>query len=251
MEISLNRRSMNCFKKASEPAVNCEATAECVVPDVQEDIRQVLTTSFITKIRSKDIDIDEINIKAELSAVVLYYSENGIEKLERTLPVHAKIPAKDIDSSCLINADIKVTSWDLRVINPRKVSLKTDVAVKASCYKENELVWYEKPDELSEKMFVKTDTAVMSIVDTVAEKTITADEEFDLDGGSDLKLLSAFAAYHTESSEAVGDKLVVRGRADAGTENEVRQRVEEHLHAYDLGVHHARVGGIHGYPFFL
>lgn len=214
MEISLNRRSMNCFKKMSEPAVNCEAAAECVVPDVQEDIRQVLTTSFITKIRSKDIDIDEINIKAELNSVVLYYSENGIEKLEMTLPVNAKIPAKDIDSSCLINADIKVSSWDLRVINPRKLSLKADVLVKASCYRENELVWYEKPDELPEKMFVKSDYAVMSIVDTVAEKTITAEEEFDLDGSSDLRLLSAFAAYRTESSEAVGDKLVVRGRAD-------------------------------------
>ncbi|MDO4815393.1 MAG: DUF3794 domain-containing protein [Bacillota bacterium] len=214
MEISLNRKSMSCLKKAYEPAVYCESMAECVVPDVQDDIRQVLTTTFITKIRSKDIDIDEINIKAELNAVVMYYSENGIDKLEIPLPVNAKIPAKDIDSSCIISADIKIVSWDVRVINPRKVSLKAEVNVKASCYRESELVWYESPDELSEKVFVKSDSAVVSIVDTVAEKTITADDEFDLDGASDLKLLSAFAAYRTESSETVGDKLIMRGRAD-------------------------------------
>ncbi len=214
MELSLNRRSINCFRKTLENTVLCDTSAECVVPDVQEDIRQVLTTSFITKIRSKDIDIEEISIKAELGAVIMYYSEAGIAKLDMTLPLNARIPAKDIDSSCIVNADIKVLSYDVRVINPRKISLSAAVCVKMTCYKENEIIWYECPEELPEKLYVKSENAVIRVVDTVAEKVITAEEEFDLNESSDNKLISANALYHIENTETVGDKLILRGVAD-------------------------------------
>lgn len=214
MEISLNRRSVNCFRKISDFSVSCDTSAECVVPDVQEDIRQLLTTDFILKIRSKDIDLEEICIKAELLATVMYYSENGIEKLEMTLPVNARIPSKDTDSSCIVNADIKVSSWDLRLINPRKVSLKAFVSVKASCYRQNEFAWFEAPDELPEKLFVKSEHAVMRVTDCIEEKTFTAEDELVLPEGNDVKLISAFAVYHTESGEAVGNKLVLRGSAN-------------------------------------
>ncbi len=214
MELSFNRRSINCFRKTLENTVMCDTSAECVVPDVQEDIRQILTTSFVTKIRSKDIEIEELSIKAELGAVIMYYSEAGIAKLDMTLPLNARIPAKDIDSSCIVNADIKVMSYDVRVINPRKISLSATVCVKMACYKENEITWYERPEKLPEKLYVKSENAVIRVIDTVAEKVITAEEEFDLNEGADIRLISANALYHIENTETVGDKLILRGMAD-------------------------------------
>jgi len=214
MELALERKSKVCFRKISEQEIGCEASAECVVPDTQEDIRQVIGASFVTRLRSKEIEAGEICVKAELTAAVMYYSDNGIETLNMTLPVNARLPAADADSSCRLISELRVCSWEARLINPRKLSLTVYASAAIQCFKENELVWYGEPTLPQEKLYIKSESRNVMLADTVAEKEIIAAEDFELPLGEGARLISACASYHKDGSETVGDRLIVRCSAE-------------------------------------
>lgn len=214
MEIPFIRKSTNCYTEVFRTAYEYKCGAECVVPDVQEDISRILTTSFVIKIRSKDADFERINIKGELAATVIYSSENGVEKLDITLPLNAEISAPDTDSSCLLNSDMKLLSYELHIINPRKISLNAVVLITTASYKADALEWFESPESLPESLMMKSEIVEASCIGTVSEKTFVVEEEYDMEESEEIKLISAFSSYACDGCENVGEKLIVRGHGD-------------------------------------
>lgn len=214
MEIPFIRKNKNCFCKSFSTVFRYECGNECVVPDTQEDILRILTTDFVTKIRSKEADFERVYIKGELLATVLYCSENGLEKLELTLPVNADIPAGDTDSSCTVTADVKISSFDVRMLNPRKISLNAVLNMDISCYKSGDFFWYEAPEALPEKLMVRTDEAEIVFISSVAEKSFVLEEEYELGDTENIRLISGTSDYVYDGCESVGEKLIVRGHAE-------------------------------------
>ena len=214
MEIPFERKNISCCTQIFSTGIVSDSSIECVVPDTQEDIVHILSSSFMPKIRSKDADFGRITIRGDLSAAVLYYSAKGIEKLDVTLPINADIPAPDCDNSCSVVADLKVASYDVKVINPRKIAVYAGVSVSISCYKNGEIQVFEAPSELPPKLMIKEEKTELNVIKTVTEKTFIIDEEFEAADFEASQLLSCTASYCCDGCEAVGEKLIARGHAD-------------------------------------
>lgn len=214
MVIPFNRKSTNCYAEVFRTTYECRCSAECVVPDVQEDISRILTTNYLTKIRSKDADFERINVKGELAATVIYASENGVEKLDVTMPLNADIPAPETDSSCIINADMKLLSCELHMINPRKISLNAAVLITTASYQTDTMEWFEAPESLPASLMTKSEAAEAAYIGTVSEKTFVVEEEYDMEESGEIKLVSAFSSYSCDGCENVGEKMIVRGHSD-------------------------------------
>lgn len=214
MEIPFERKNISCCTQIFNTEFVSDSSIECVVPDTQEDIVHILTSSFMPKIRSKDADFGRISVRGDLSAAVLYYSAKGIEKLDVTLPINADIPAPDCDNSCNVVAALKVVSYDVKLINPRKIAVYAGVSVSVSCYKSGEIQIFEAPSELPPKLMIKQEVTELSITKTVTEKTFIIDEEFESSDFDDAKLMSCTVSYCCDGWEAVGEKLIARGHAD-------------------------------------
>lgn len=212
METEFKCKSTNCYTKVFHKLHRCECGNECVVPDVQQDISRILTSSFITKIRNKDAEYGHISVKGELLATVVYTSENGVEKLEMSVPFDAEIQADDIDSTSLINADIRLEAYDLRVVNPRKISLTATISMDVTAYKGDELVWYELAEDIPECLMTKVESTDILYAATVSEKTFVVDEEFEIADGENAKLLTGSSEFICDGFENVGEKLIVRGK---------------------------------------
>lgn len=213
MEIPFICKNLNCYERIVNTAFRMESSVDCVVPDVQEDIQHILSASFTAKIRSKDTDYENVSVKAELAATVLYSSDKGIEKLEAVLPLNADIPAADADSSCSTTVDLIIDSYEVKTINPRKISVSAIVIAEVKCYKNRDIALYEVPEELPDKLFVNSITQNALTIDTVGEKTFILEEEFDTEHGDKVQLMSCSSTFLSDGYEAVGERIVVRGHA--------------------------------------
>lgn len=217
MDIALERKLITSFKKIYSEEKTCEAAADAVVPDTQEDIQRILSSDYSCTIKSKDIDSGRITVRGELHTAVLYLpeSESGISRLDITAPFSAEFLVQEADSGCFASADIKLTAADTRMLNPRKLSVKAEIGVTAECYKDHSFEWYEVPENADAAAFFKTGSTALNTVALASEKTIALEDEFSLPSATtEYSLLSAAVKAAYDSSERIGAKLIVRGHLE-------------------------------------
>lgn len=221
MDISLKRKAFRIYRKTYCDTLYPEVGSDCVVPDIQKDIKTVLSSSAVAKISEKESLTGSVHLSGEMCGEIIYLTEDeGIEVLNFALPFDCSAHSQEISPSCFCAADIKVTAFDVRVLNPRKVNVRAELEVGLCCYDEQELDMAIGLSEDHEKLFYRQASENIVFPIFVGEKQLSLDERFDLNG--DVRLLSAQSRYSFKGIESVGDKLILKGEAiiSAVTESE-------------------------------
>ena len=216
MKIELKNREKSVYKKLCCTKSAAELKEDIVVPDTMEDILRILGCRHQCRIRSKNLETDCVSVGGELDVTVLYIPETGegIRTISAVIPFEVKLDAPGADSTSVSIIDTSVLDLEVKPINPRKVSVNADLCVTQSCYKYLDFAWAEAPDTPTEKLFLKSGEVDYQGVVLASEKMLSLEEDLQLpesiQGG---EFVSACSSLVVESSEVIGSKLIVKGRA--------------------------------------
>lgn len=216
MKIELKNREKSVYKKLCCTKSAAELKEDIVVPDTMEDILRILGCRHQCRIRSKNLETDCVSVGGELDVTVLYIPETGegIRTISAVIPFEVKLDAPGADSTSVSIIDTSVLDLEVKPINPRKVSVNADLCVTQSCYKYMDFAWAEAPDTPTEKLFLKSGEVDYQGVVLATEKMLSLEEDLQLpesmQGG---EFVSACSSLVVESSEVIGSKLIVKGRA--------------------------------------
>ena len=216
MKIELTNREKSVYKKLCCTNSAAELKEDIVVPDTMEDILRILGCRHQCRIRSKNLETDCVSVGGELDVTVLYIPETGegIRTISAVIPFEVKLDAPGADSTSVSIIDTSVLNLEVKPVNPRKVSVNADLFVTQSCYKYLDFAWAEVPDAPTEKLFLKSGEVDYQGVVLAGEKMLSLEEDLQLpesirgDG-----FISACSNLVVESSEVIGSKLIVKGRA--------------------------------------
>ena len=216
MKIELKNREKSVYKKLCCTNSAAELKEDIVVPDTMEDILRILGCRHQCRIRSKNLETDCVSVGGELDVTVLYIPETGegIRTISAVIPFEVKLDAPGADSTSVSIIDTSVLDLEVKPINPRKVSVNADLCVTQSCYKYLDFSWAEAPDAPTEKLFIRSGEVDYQGVVLASEKMLSLEEDLQLpesiQGG---EFVSACSSLVVESSEVIGSKLIVKGRA--------------------------------------
>ncbi len=217
MKIELKNREKSVYKKLCCTKSSTDIKEDIVVPDTMEDILRILSFRHQCRIRSKNLESDRVSVSGELDVTVLYIPESseGIRKICAVVPFEVKLEAPGADSTSVSVIDTSVLSLDVKPVNPRKVAVSASVSVTQCCYKYLDFSWAEAPDRLIDKLFLKSDEVNMQEIILVGEKLISIEEELQLpENVQNGEFISACTKITVLSSEMIGSKLIVKGKAD-------------------------------------
>lgn len=211
MDISIEPKSFNSYRKIFAGEKLCKLSADTVIPDTLDDISRLLTTEFKSKILSKDVNFGRITINGELEAVSLFVPENSNlpESVFSTIPFSAEFAADNVDSSSIAVASIAVVAADWRELNPRKIGVNADVLVEVGAFSRSEISIPCTQPESCDNAFFKSETRTITNISLVSEKLASIEDEHEIADADTI--LSSNSDCFYDSSELVGNRFIVKG----------------------------------------
>lgn len=228
MDISLDRKTVCIYRKTYCDTLYPEVGSDCVVPDIQKDIKSILSSSAAVRIREKESLTGSVHLSGELCGELIYLTEEeSIDVLSFAIPFDCSAHSQEISPSCFCAADMRAGTFDVRVLNPRKVNVRAELEVSLCCYDEDDLSIAVGLVEEHDKLFIRQASESIVAPNFTGEKQLSLDERFDLNG--DVRLLSAQSRYIFKGIESVGNKLILKGEARvmAITENDSGKLAEK------------------------
>lgn len=227
MEMALKKDIYEDLALVWQGTLNREFTAECVVPDAMPDVGSIVDAEGVLTLRSKDTEAGSVLLAASISAFVLYMPDSGgvMQSLPVTMPVELSMEAPAADTDCRTVARLRIRTLDARMTNSRKISIRADVAAEAQSYQKRRLEIAVALEDEASSAHVLTQTAAMTAVSDVREKTFVVTDEYQLPAARGSSILSQRAEAVVEDVKYVSGKAVFRGRVRvnlilAGAEDE-------------------------------
>ena len=231
MEVSLRKNCVSCFQSAYSQTILLSEGQECVVPDTLPDIASVVCTGATPLIRSKDVSDGRVRLEANVPARVTCLGEDGrIFPLDVNIPFYFSAQDEQISPDSVCIAQLTLRQAETRMLNPRKLSVRAELAVTVTCYEENAVTTYLAPEENAAAVHVLEATAETDCVACVTEKTFVLTDEAALTENlpAAAEILAQNAAVCVREIKTVGSKIIVSGDVDS-----------EILYRCDAGALHA------------
>lgn len=214
MEAKLKIADFDCYNKSFSCEQRKEECRDAVVPDTQPDIVEVLHCGGALLIRSKDVSAGRLCVEANIPATVLYRGENGaVCTVEVNVPVFLSAEDESIGDASHAAASLKLLSLEARVLNPRKVMVRAEIASEMSCYEKGKFS-YTEGLESGGHIHCHEMTQEISLVTTVTEKTFALTDEISVPPAADGAKGVIYAGCESVVDEVkcVGSKFIIKGR---------------------------------------
>lgn len=105
---------------------------DMIVPDKFPDISNKITEDGSIMVDSVKISPNKVNVTGKLRFKMMYkamVSEDGIHRLDGSIPFDENINMDGIEEGDTINVDFDIDDLTIRVINSRKISVKAILTV--------------------------------------------------------------------------------------------------------------------------
>ena len=215
MEVSLNKTDFRCYHKTFTQRFKKEETQDTVVPDTMPDIGEVLETTGILMIRSKDVDEGVVKVSGTVSACVVYKAEDRREicSLEVSIPVSLNAESEHIRDEAAGTAELQLLSVETRVLNPRKVLVKAEISAQIDCYVSGVREFPQDIGPSEADIHVLRRTVPFSPTVSVREKTFVVTDEWNVppSSGAAKEILSRRVSTMVDDIKTVGSKLIFKG----------------------------------------
>lgn len=218
MELELNRNHMSCYDTVLDTTVFHEETMEMIVPDACPDILRIVDTSAAVCLRSKEAQEGRAEVTGSARCAVLYLpdGEMGVRRLEVSIPFSCNADGPGIKPGCAVTASPRVQCAETRVINPRKVLVKVNLAI---CIR----VYCPAEDALCSGACCGAEQGVEQLCEThstyvvacVGEKPFNFSDDLTISGSRPEaeELLKSRVTLMCNESKIIGSKLIFKGQA--------------------------------------
>ena len=136
MELELDRTQRSGYEAVLDTTVCREETLESIVPDACPDILRICDTEGVVCLRDKVLQDGRVELSGSVRAALLYLpdGEEGIRRMEVELPFSCTLEHPALTPLCRVVALPRVQGADARLINPRKVLVRVDLAFCVQVY---------------------------------------------------------------------------------------------------------------------
>ncbi|MBE6913337.1 MAG: DUF3794 domain-containing protein [Ruminococcaceae bacterium] len=217
MEANLKTNGVSCCFCVYSQTLHREESQDCVVPEALPDIREIINTCGMPLIRSKDVGTGRVRVEANVPVKVAFTPEEGtgVACLELNIPFFVSVEDEAITDECTCAVQLHMTALETRVLNPRKISVRAELAVGLECRKRGELSLCTAPEECGAGIHALERSVEVSPVCCVTEKTFVLTDELLLPQGKAPadEVIGRSVSLLTDDVKAVGTKLIVKGCA--------------------------------------
>lgn len=213
MQAKLKYEFIDCWNKSLERTLHKEETQDCVVPDTMPDASRILYTQGSLLIRSKDVAAGKLKLEANIPTRVVFRDEDGgVSVVDVNVPVYMSAEDDSLGEDSFCTADMKLTSLEARLLNPRKVLVRAEVSAKVCGYNKAQIS-YSVGVEDAEHIHTRQQPGELSFVSAVGEKTFALSDEQALPPGlEDGEILCSAVELFADDVKQLGSKLILKGR---------------------------------------
>lgn len=218
MELELDRTQRSGYEAVLDTTVCREETLESIVPDACPDILRICDTEGVVCLRDKVLQDGRVELSGSVRAALLYLpdGEEGIRRMEVELPFSCTLEHPALTPLCRVVALPRVQGADARLINPRKVLVRVDLAFCVQVYapvEDDICSGVLAPEEAGVQQMSEQCDACTTVC--VQEKPFTFSDEISLSGSKPEaeELLKCRAALRCSESKVIGNKLIFKGES--------------------------------------
>ncbi len=151
---------------------------DMIIPDSKPDILNTICTSGVVCLGKKEIMNDKIKIEGMIDTYIMYLSENDqdrIRSVSTSLEFSENIQVANCKEDMYAEIQMKTKSIECKVINGRKISIKSSVEVEINVYSNEEINVISQIENLGDIQLLKENLKVNSLVGIGDTKINTKD----------------------------------------------------------------------------
>ena len=215
MELLFEKKTMDCLGEIFYEVISQEETAEAIVPDSYPDAQRIVDSFASVVIRGKELQGGHLTVSGGIHAGVLFVPEeqNNPKVLHYYIPFTIKCENSDITENTKTMMDCYVRSVDARIVNPRKIMVRVNLAGSMTGYEGVSQQQYVYTEDEASDLQIKTNDYQSICVMEVGEKTFAIAEEMELPSGRDP--MQELVKYQTDldvtETKMVGNKGAFKG----------------------------------------
>ncbi len=215
MELEFCHEGIEHYQLVLDTTLTQEETQEAIVPDACPDIMRILETRAQICLTGKQVREGMVMITGLIRADVFYLPEDsggGVRHLEIPVTFSAQTEAPGLTSSGTLVAVPRVKWAQARILNPRKVLLRVDLAADLKAYQPEtmQLCCGVKGGEVHmvQQRILEEST---DMVCAVQEKPFTFSDHIELPGQEREELLFVHGEPVCTECKLIGSKLIFKG----------------------------------------
>ncbi len=219
MEICFDNKIKNTYIETGHICRRIQEHAECVVPDVNDDIGRIASTQTEIMLKGKELNSRGLCVSGEINASVLYITENEnkVSYVNTSKSFEIYFDTGDAADEMLSHIKLSVVNSEARALNPRKLSLSFDISGELYCYKESSTELETiVGDAQAQNVHLKYESLDIMTVSAVCEKSFAISEQLLYPSGkaSPSQLICKKADFTVTDTQIIGSKAIIKGNVN-------------------------------------
>lgn len=217
MELELSRAQIACFETAAHITLCQEETQEAIVPDACPDVLRLVQVCARANLGGKQARDGAAAVHGTVEATILYQPEGGagVCRMEMRLPFECQADAPGLTGHGTVFACPRVRRAEARLLNPRKVLLRVDLAVEIRACQPRQMTVCRGITTEGEGIQQRLEQRETYPMVAVQEKPFTFGETLRLPfQGEGGEVYFARALPVCTESKLIGSKLIFKGETE-------------------------------------
>lgn len=216
MELELKKEQFACCRALPPLSDIHEETAETIVPDYLPDIGRIVDSCGCLLLRSREISDGRVSVSGLVRMTLLYVAEDGqgLRSFEYTLPLEYTMEGRVADGAADSCLEGRLSSCEVRMLNPRKVFTRTAVELTLTPYANAVLnVCSGVAEQESYQIETLCEKRDIAMIRAIREKDFTFSDEVLLSStkGPIREILCAKYTLRVTDCKSVGSKVILKG----------------------------------------
>ena len=214
MEAELTTKELSFFRCSCRREATQEETIEVLIGDDLPDAATIIDAEPSVFLRSKECEDGQARLRCAIEGSILYSTEDG--RL-CTVPFRSECrmewTAQELKRDGLLCAKLRLQKTELRVINPRKLLLHTELCGSISQWMSESVRYASAAENIALEQ--RREVSTVPIVSAVSEKSFAVTEQFALSGDCERieSILLHRCTSHVEEWNSVAGKLILQGKS--------------------------------------
>ena len=219
MELEFERDTVTYYETTACVTLCQEETLESIVPDACPDILRIVDVCGQAMLTGTQAREGSASVSGVVRAWILYQPEGdqGLRRMEVSIPFSCQAEAPGLNDQGRVLASPRLRCAEARMLNPRKVLLRVDLAVDITACQPVERpicrgVLEGEKNGVCQRQFQGETYQITS----VQEKPFTFSEEVRVQtsSGEPPQLLAVRAQAQCSERKLIGSKLVLKGMVE-------------------------------------
>lgn len=215
MKLEFLKKPMEYLRPVLREVRMVEETAEAIIPDSCPDAQEVLHTCGLSFLRGKDLSEGMLSVSAGVSAMALCQIEgrDAPEVVEVYIPMSLKLESNLLRTGQICRVETHLRRLDGHLVNPRKVMVRSTVAVCIWVYGEVREEHLTETATAGVQLLKKT--APIRCLKTMGEKNYTVEDSVRMspEGTGSTLAGCQIRLSHTDA-RLTGTRAVLKGEAE-------------------------------------